>query len=205
MEITKKLLEVRVERLEPDDVKPLNIVDMALGFSAMMRLFQEGSKEFIQKQIMAYLPQFFNANSEEEFKQAHHAFCFWGTSTIKTAEKKHKDGSIKSIEPASYGQIAKILDIVLHVVIHYAQYPNNEKAKMLSKWLNTAMDTKMMAFLSGCYPDALKPWPRTIAQVTKDDYEVIQETVRLFIQEEYVGEIRPVDIDDVYWEVLNRK
>ncbi len=47
MRITKKLLEVRAKRLEPDDVKLLNIVDMALGFSAMMRLFQEGSKEII--------------------------------------------------------------------------------------------------------------------------------------------------------------
>jgi hypothetical protein len=29
--------------------------------------------------------------------------------------------------------------------------------------------------------------------------------VRLFIQEEHLGKIRLVDIDDVYWEVLNRK
>jgi hypothetical protein len=34
---------------------------------------------------------------------------------------------------------------------------------------------------------------------------VVQKAVRLFIQEEHLGKIRPVDIDDVYWEVLNRK
>jgi hypothetical protein len=129
MVITKKLLEVRDKRMEPDEVKPLNIVDMALGFSAMMRLFQEGSKEIIQKQIMVYLPRFFNAKSEDEFKAVHHAFCIWGTNTINTAEKKQKDGSIKNSEPTSYGQIAKTLDVVLHVVIHYAQYPNNETSE----------------------------------------------------------------------------
>ncbi len=197
MVITKKLLEVRDKRLEPDQVKLLNIVDMALSFSAMMRLFEEGSKDKIQKQTMEYLPRFFNAKSEAEFKAAHHAFCVWGTSTINTAEKKQKDGSVKNSGSASYGQIAKTLDVVLHVVIHYAQYPTNETAKVLSKWLNTAMDTKMMSFLAGCYPAALKPWPKTIEQVTKDDYEVIQESVRLCIQEEHLGNISPLDVDEV--------
>jgi len=205
MVVTKKLLEVRGERLKPDEAKPLNIVDMALSFSAMMRLFQQGSKEIIHKQIMEYLPRFINSKSEDEFKAVHHDFCLWGTTAIYTAEKEQKDGSIKNSEPASYGQIAKTLDVVLHVLIHYAQHPNTETAKALSKWLNTAMDTKMMAFLSGCYPDALKPWPKTIEQVKKEDYVAIQKTVRLFIQEEHLGKIRPVDVDDVYWAVLNRK
>ncbi len=205
MVVTKKLLEVRAERLAPYLAKPRNIVDMALSFSAMMRLFREGSKEIFHNQIMDYLPRFINAKSEDEFKAVHHDFCLWGTTAINTAEKEQKDGSIKNSAPASYGQIAKTLDVVLHVVIHYAHHPNNETAKAISKWLNTAMDTKMMAFLSDCYPDALKPWPKTIEQVNKKEYEAIQKTVRLFIQEEHLGKIRPVDVDDVYWEVLNRK
>ena len=101
--------------------------------------------------------------------------------------------------------MAKILDVVLHVVIHYAQRPDPETAKTLSKWLNPAMDTQMMSLLAGCYPDELKPCPTTIEQVSEKDYSVIQQTVRRFIKEEPDCTQIPIDFDDIYWEVLNRK
>jgi hypothetical protein len=105
----------------------------------------------------------------------------------------------------SYGQMAKTIDVVLHVVIQYARYPDPTTTRSISKWLNTAMDTKMMAFLSGCYPDVLTPWPKTIEQVkTREQYNVIQHTVRQFIQEEHQGNISSVDFDDIYWRVLNK-
>ena len=206
MECTSKLEEVRGKRYDDlKAVKQRNMVDMALGFSAMMRLFEEGSKETIQIEILERLPRFFKAGSEEVFKAAHNDFCIWGIGKILTAEKKKRGKVIKETEPASYGHMAKILDVVLHVVIHYAHRPDCQTAERLSEWLNPAMDTQMMAFLAGCYPDAFKRWPKKIEQVKGDDYKTIQQTVRQFVKDEYQGNILPVDFDDIYWEVLTRK
>jgi len=44
---------------------------------------------------MAHLPRFFDAESGQEFREAHHAFCSWGPSTMKTAEKNQKDGRLR--------------------------------------------------------------------------------------------------------------
>ena len=204
MVVTKKLEEVRRQRNEADVAKLRNIVDMALAFTAMMRIFEKGSKIKLKEKIISDRDLFFNAVSEDEFKAIHTGFCLWGMENIKLAKRKLKNGGIKKSRPASYGQIAKTLDVVLHVVVFYAQYPNAEKAKIISKWLNAAMDTKMMALLAGCYPNALAKWPKTIEDVDQDDYRAIQGIVRLFIQEEHQLYIIPVNFDDIYWEVLNQ-
>lgn len=206
MECTKKLEEVRGKRYKDlKAVKLRNIVDMALSFSAMMRLFEEGSKEKIQIEILERLPRFFEAGSETEFRSAHNDFCEWGIENIIRTDRE-KDGElVKEKGQPSYGQMAKTLDVVLHVVIHYTHQPDCEPAQTLSKWLNPAMDTKMMTFLAGCYPDVLKPWPKTIEQVGKAEYKAIQHTVRQFVKEEHKDKVLPVDFDDIYWEALNRK
>lgn len=205
MHVTNKLQELKSKRRSPADAKLRNIVDMALGFSAMMRLFEEKSKDKILEQLLLQRHRIFDAATLYEFREAHNEFCEWGVNTIKRAERKKGGQVVKKGGPASYGQMAKILDVALHVIVHYAHYPDCSKARSLSKWLNTAMDTRMMAFLAGCYPDALKPWPKTIEQVdSREIYETIQDTVRRFIQEEHQWKLTPVDIDDVYWEALNR-
>ena len=51
MQVTQKLEEVRKTRLKPEVAKLHNIVDMALSFSAMMRLFKENSKDIIMDKI----------------------------------------------------------------------------------------------------------------------------------------------------------
>ena len=201
---TKKLKQIRNERYNDlDKVKLRNMVDMALGFTAMMRLFEKESKETIQAEILKRLPGFFEVKSEKEFKAAHRAFCLWGMKTIKRTKGKRGNKKVEGV--TSFGHMAKILDVALHVAIHYAQRPDPETARMLSQWLNPAMDNKMMKFLAGCYPDALERWPKTIEQVTEKDYYRIQETVRQFIKEEKDCTRIPIDFDDVYWEVLTRK
>jgi hypothetical protein len=204
MVVTKKLEEVRRQRNKADIAKLRNIVDMSLAFTAMIRIFEKGSKNKLKEKIVNDHDRFFNAVSEDEFKAIHTGFCVWGMENIKLAKKKLKNGGFKKSRPASYGQIAKTLDVVLHVVVFYGQYPNAERATMISKWLNAAMDTKMMSFLAGCYPNALAKWPKTIEEVDQDDYSTIQDIVRLFIQEEHQRCIIPVNFDDMYWEVLNQ-
>ena len=205
MECSNKLLKVRRKRLDAEDAAKLNVVDMALGFTAMMRLFEEGSKKKIRKQVVDLLPAIYDCKSESEFRTIHNGFCEWGIKNVRRAERKKNGKVVKPSGPPSYGQMAKTLDVILHVVIRYACYPDSKMAEVILKWLNTAMDTKMMAFLSSYYPDVLTHWPKTIEQVkTREQYDVIQNTVRQFIQEEHRGNITPIDFDDIYWRALNK-
>ena len=66
MKETAKLIKIRTLRYNKlEDVKLRNMVDMALGFTAMMRLFEKGSKEVLETEILNRLPLFFTASSEE--------------------------------------------------------------------------------------------------------------------------------------------
>lgn len=64
------------------------------------------------------------------------------------AEKRRNDRIIKESKVASYGQLAKTLDVTLKVAIYYSHLPNCQKAIKISNWLNAAVDTQMMAMLS---------------------------------------------------------
>lgn len=190
---------------EPERVRFKNIIEMGLDFSAMIRLFQKGSVETLYDQIVKKTAEdIFNANSGEHFIQIHSEFCDWGTKNIFLAEKKRNGRIIKKSKLASYGQIAKTLDVTLKVAVYYSHLPNCERSKKISEWLNAAVDTKMMAMLRKQYPDAIESWPATIEDVDKGSYVTIQELVRKFIKEKHQGRLAPVQFDDIYWRILNR-
>lgn len=174
-----------------------NIVDVGLTASAMVRLFKQGTKEKIRGHTVKAIKKMLGATSELEYQRVHSDFCKWGIKTIALSKKtKH----------ASYGQVAKTIDVVLKVVVYYCHLPECEKSKEFSQWLNAAVDTKMMAKLRRCYPNAMKPWPRTIEKVdSKQKYDKIQETVRKFIHDKHQDSITPAQFDDYYWKKLNRK
>ena len=109
---------------KPDEVRLYNIVDMGLTFSAMIRLFQKGSKKSIRTKIVAVLPEIKNSESHEHFKEKHHSFCIWGIQGLKLAERERQGKILKMSSPPSYGQVAKTLDVVLKVVIYYQTFPD---------------------------------------------------------------------------------
>ncbi|MFH1141067.1 MAG: hypothetical protein V1724_05245 [Chloroflexota bacterium] len=182
-----------------------NIIDMGLDFSAMIRLFERGSKRRLQARILDDLPKVFEAKSEKQFVDFHASFCNWGRETVMLAEKTKNGQITKKSGPASYGQIAKTLDVVLKVAVYYCHLPNCEKYQSISGWLNAAVDTKMMALLSKYYPEAIRPWPATIEKVDDYAYAVIQDTVRKFIKEKHSGSITPVQFDDIYFKALKER
>ena len=199
MEDILKLNDARVAKLH-------NIIDMGLGFSAMMRLYDTGSKAKFRTRILTEVEKIFHAECKEDLQAIHSDFCHWGENNITLAEKKRKDGRIiQEAGPASYGQIAKTLDVVLSVAIYYCHLPNCEKSRQISGWLNAAVDTKMMAYLKRHYPKAITPWPTTIKQVNNSTYIRIQDTVSKFINDKHDNSITPAQFDDIYWEALNRK
>ena len=105
-----------------EDAKIHNIVDMGLDFAVMLRVFEKRSKGRLKKQLLKYAKRIFSAKSEVAFKSIHDKFCDWGTKNIRLAKRGG---------PASYGQITKTLDAVLHVLIYYAYYPDCTKATKL--------------------------------------------------------------------------
>ena len=192
------------ELKDPADVRLANIIDMGLTFSAMIRLYKKGSKKIIHKELVHILPEIANADILERFQKTHNEFCTWGMDNLSLAQKMRQGRIIKHSGPPSYGQVAKTLDVVLKVVLYYSKLPDEATSEKIAKYLNAAVDTKMMAFLKSKYPDHFKLWPLTVESVSQSIYLSIQELVRRFIADEHQGQIMPVQFDDLYWNILNR-
>lgn len=185
-----------ISRKQLDEATLNNIIDMGLTFSAMIRLFDKDTKKKLHERLIKTANSIFRAKSEEEFKKIHSQFCEWGTDNIRLAKKSMR---------ASYGHIAKTLDVVLEVAVYFCGLPDSDQSKQLHPWLNAAVDTKMMTKLKECYPEAIESWPKVIKDVDCDSYKKIQETVRKFISEKHHGCIIPVEFDVYYWWKLNRE
>lgn len=182
----EKLREIRLH----------NIIDMGLTFSAMIRLFEKYTKAKLRERMLDTVKKIFDVKSEEEFRGIHSQFCQWGAKEIFLAKKGHA---------ASYGQVAKTLDVVLKVAVYYCHLPDCDKSRQLTQWLNAAVDTKMMNMLKKHYAKDIGPWPSAIERVNEQNYIKIQEIVRKFSTDKHQGSIVPVQFDDYYWLCLNRK
>lgn len=192
------------ELKDPADVRIANIIDMGLTFSAMIRLYKEGSKKTIHRKIAHILPEIADTYTLERFRKTHNDFCTWGMENLSLAQKMRQEKITKHSGPPSYGQVAKTLDVVLKVVIYYCRWPDEATSERILKFLNAAVDTKMIAFLKSKYPYHFKIWPVTVESVSQSIYGSIQELVRRFITDEHQGKILPVQFDDLYWNFLNR-
>ena len=92
-----------------DDAKKSNILDFALMFTAMIRLFAKGSKERIARQLWDLTSGLPAITSIDDYEQMHRGFCDWFCQEIRTAEKTLKNGKTKQSQHASFGQAAKVL------------------------------------------------------------------------------------------------
>jgi len=201
----KKFGEADLQQL-PNQTKLHVVVDMGLAFSAMMRLFEKGSKNLLHTKIRAELPEFFDAKTQDEFKEAHSELCEWGAEKISLAKTNGDD--TKNRKKASYGQIAKTLDVVLKVVVYYSHFPNCTKAQRLSEWLNVAMDTKMMAHVRREYlkDQEVQSWPKKVDDVhDKETYDHVQETVRRYMKDRHLDKLLPSQFEDILWAKVNKK
>ena len=189
---------------EPSEIRFQNIVGMGLGFSSMIRLFEKDSEDKLWRKIVYDTAgRIFSTQSQEQFDNVHSEFCDWGMKNIVLAEKKRNGRIIKKRKPASYGQVAKTLDVTLKVVIYYCHLPDCETSRRLVKWLHAAVDTQMMRMLADEYPKEIQPWPTKIEDVDKAKYLAIQTSVLRFIDKKHNGSLSPVEFDDMYWYKLN--
>ena len=187
-----------------EEIKLENIIYLGLGFTGMMRLLKKNQIFQLHRKLVDIIKKkFFTVTDAKSFEKAHSDFCEWGTKNIwLAANKKHK----KPNRLIAYGQIAKTLNVVLKVVIHYSQLPDAQKANSIRPWLHAAIDNKMMHLLKSKYSYKLDPWPESIEKVCRDQYFHIQTFVQDFIVQNHANKpINPVDFDDIYWNLLNKK
>jgi len=180
--------------------KKQNIIDMAVGFTAMMPLFQEGSADLIKQKLADLFEGLDQISSDRDFSKMHRDFCRWFVKTIRLA---------KTEEPSSYGHAAKVLDLALKVYVYYCKMPSTAKAELLMPRLNGAIDTPILRHLfkrlEGIYS---KPFPPhylwTIKMIDKEDYDLLQKVIRQDIKDSFDDNILPVQYDDIMGRRLHR-
>ncbi|MFC1866901.1 hypothetical protein ACFL0H_02025 [Thermodesulfobacteriota bacterium] len=189
-----------MEALElAEKAKKRNIIDMAVGVSAMTPLFQERSADLIKEKLADLFEGLDRINSDQDFGKMHRDFCQWFVKTIRLA---------KTEEPSSFGHAAKVLDLALKVYVYYCKMPSPAKAESMMPRLNGAIDTPILRHLfkkledifgKSCSPHYL--W--TIKMIEKEDYDLLQKVIRQDIRDSFDDNISPVQYDDIMGRRLN--
>jgi len=189
---------------EAYSIRNKNIIDIAISFSAMNRVFEPGSKQKIARKFEQSLALLAGVGDKTNFEKIHTEFCEWFVQNIFTAKKVLKNKLVKKSQTASYGQAAKVFDVALKVYVYYCNLPDFESAAKLLPMLHSAVDTLMMENLKKKYPNEnIKA--ETIQAVSKSDYAVLQKMVKQHIEDEFDKTILPVHYDDIMWYLLNRR
>jgi len=137
-----------------EKAKKQNIIDMAVGSTAMIPLFQERSADLIKEKLADLFERLDRISSDQDFSKMHRDFCQWFVKTIRLA---------KTEEPSSYGHAAKVLDLALKVYVYYCNMPSPAKAESLMPRLNGAIDTPILRLLYKKLEDIYrKSYPRII-------------------------------------------
>lgn len=186
-----------------ETIRNKNIIDMAITFTAMMRVFSEGSKSKIAAKIEELFSTLENITDKKQYQDTHHSFCQWFCREIYTAEKTFKNKKSKPSKNASYGQAAKILDIAIKVYVYYCNRPSVEVAHKLTPFLNGAIDTPIMNYLR-TNDKASKITATTIEGIDEKAYKDLQLLIEADIRQNFNNKIHPVQYDDIKWHELNR-
>jgi hypothetical protein len=86
-----------------------NIIDMALTFTAMMRVFSEGSKDRIASKFEELSPRLTTVKSRDDYEQIHRSFCDWFVGEIRTAHKTLKNGKRRQAARLLTDMLQKLL------------------------------------------------------------------------------------------------
>ena len=203
--LVRTLKEISLDQTdEAKLIRKKNIIDIAISFSAMNRLFERGSKQKIAEKLESSFDLLVGVEGKDEFEKIHLNFCKWFVQNVFTAEKVLKNKKIKMSRAASYGQAAKVFDIALKVYVYYCNLPDYESAARLLPILHSAVDTLMMKNLKKKYPKE-NVEAETIEAIGKSDYGILQKMVRQHIEDEFDKPILPVHYDDIMWHRLNRR
>jgi hypothetical protein len=188
---------------EAQQARKENIIDMGLTFAAMLRLFSEGSKEFISKLFLEMFDKLEGVKSQDDYTTLHKQYCEKFSDEVNTAQKKLKNGRSKPSKKASFGQAAKTLDIVIKVYIHYSNLPNGEIADRVKPFLHSPIDNPILKYLKKKYSSTdIKA--NSIESIDKEQYYKLQKLIEEDIEKRFNKDVCPVEFDDILWKEQNR-
>ena len=186
------------------EIKQKNVIDMALTFTAMIRLFEKESKPKIAGKLHVEFQTLENIKNITEFQAFHKGFCNWFASNIKTAQKERNNKIIKKSGYALYGHAAKLLDVSLKVYVYYSSLPNMRTTKTILPFLNTAIDNPILKHLKKSFPNEYI-LSKTVEQIDESTYEKLQKLIISDIKKNFNNDIFPTQYDDIMWNRLNRE
>src|SRR5262249_43404874 len=143
-------------RPDVESAKRRNIIEMALDFTGMMRIFSKQSKSSIRVKLEELFSRLPDVNTREDYQTLHQSFCEWFSRAIWSAEKKLRNGRVLASQRTSYGQAAKVLDIAIKVYVHYCGLPTPKVAQRIVAFLNGAIDTPILRHLNASAPPSLR-------------------------------------------------
>jgi hypothetical protein len=178
--------------MDVDEIKRKNIIDMALGFTATIRLFEMKSKKKIAAKLEDLFLRLSHVHTPEDYEVEHRSICDWFTKSIKLA----KGGN------ASYGHAAKILDVTIKVYVYYCALPTPKDAERLIPFLHGAIDTEIMNHIK---PRCSRKIEATsLSHVDESAYQVLQAALANDLAQSETPDLHPVEYDDVLWRLLNK-
>jgi hypothetical protein len=189
---------------EAFSIKRKNVIDMAITFTAMSRVFEKGSKAIIAQALEDSLAKLASVDTRQSFERVHGDFCARFTESISTAAKELKNKRSKKSRPASYGHAAKVFDIAAKVYVYYCHLPSCDSAGRLMPLLHGAVDTPILRNLKARYSESGIA-AKTIEAVEEREYAALQALVVRHIRDEFHDLILPVQYDDIMWHRLNRQ
>ena len=186
------------------EIKQKSVFDMALTFTAMIRLFEKGSKPKISKKLYEEFQKLNEIRRVETFQAFHEGFCEWFTTNIRTAQKEKGSRIIKESGFSLYGHAAKLLDVTLKVYVYYSGLPDKNTSDALIPFLNAAIDNRILRHLKGSFPDEII-FSRTVEQIDKHTYKKLQQLIKADIETTFDNDIFQTQYDDIMWYRLNRE
>jgi len=189
---------------QPDIEKAMtkNIIEMALGFTAMIRVFSSGSKARVEAKLEESFSRLAEIATRDDYEAFHRSFCEWFTREIRTAGRKPKNGKVRPSQRASYGHAAKVLDIATKVYAYYCTRPNAQVAQRIVPFLHGAIDIPIMEYLRKSKHATTRIVAKSIQEVDEITYQALQSVVSA---KAMAWGVHPVQLEDVLWRRLNRK
>lgn len=189
---------------DPQKAMRKNVIDMALGFTATMRVFEERSKGVIAILLLEHLTAAQTATSSTDFEKLHETFCREFVKKIRLAQRKLQSGAIKPASAASYGHAAKMFDVCAKVWFHYCKMPDHQTAQRVTPYLHGAIDTPILRRLKGEFPEHGVE-ATTIARINEIDYRCLQGLAQRDRMKNYPRASLMVEYDDLVWSDLSRR
>ena len=186
------------------EIKQKSVIDMALTFTAMIRLFEKGSKSKISKKLYEEFQKLKEIRGVGDFQSFHDGFCEWFTNNIRVAQKERNGRVIKKCGFSLYGHAAKLLNVALKVYVYYSGLPDRETSEALIPFLHTAIDNPILRHLKEVFPSEMVN-SNTVEQIDKETYKKLQQLVKADIRTTFADGIVPTQYDDIMWYRLNRE